>query len=372
MCAKKFNAYFDPSSFFFGQSRKRGLPKVPVDEEVNEESGYYSSSYGSGSESSDAPLRFIIIRHGERVDVMFGAGWTQKAFDHTGAYHCFDANMPPSLPHRTNWVDYDVDTPLTAKGLSQSWNVGSVLARYNLPVTACYSSPAFRSIQTADRILEGMSRKGHVPLRLELGLFECTSWYARSPINFMSDEELLNGNYNIDTHYRSQVSDLRLLENEYQYYDRSKEAMKKIIKLHRKTGGTILLVAHAPSLEVLTRHLMNGQPRPERLAELAGKVDFCSMTVVERESSTKPWQFRYSLDEQANQGIWQQQQLQLQQANHALIPSKSHTPAVQSSSSSSHYQPPNTFANFLAKPSNSAHQHQYFPQQDAYPPYFVL
>jgi hypothetical protein len=33
---------------------------------------------------------------------------------------------------------------------------------------------------------------------------------------------------------------------------------------------------------------MNGQPRPERLTELAGKVDFCSMTIVERESSMKP------------------------------------------------------------------------------------
>ncbi|CAF1072196.1 unnamed protein product, partial [Adineta ricciae] len=340
---------------------------------------YYSSTYASGNDASDAPLRFIIIRHGERVDVMFGAGWTQRAFDASGRYHAFDPNMPPSLPHRTNWLDYDVDTPLTAKGLSQSWNVGSVLHRYNLPVTACYSSPAFRSIQTADRILEGMGRKGHVALRLELGLFECTSWYARSPINFMPDSELINGGYNIDTRYRSQMSDLRLLENEYQYYDRSKETMKKIIKLHRKTGGTVLLVAHAPSLEVLTRHLMNGQPRPERLAELAGKVDFCSMTVVERESTAKPWQFRYSLDEQANQGIWQQQ-LQLQHSNSAVIAPKnqSSTPAVSTAAPApapatpSIYQPPVTFTNYLAKPANSAQQFYLYPQQEAFPPYFVL
>jgi len=297
MYGKRISSYFDPLTLLSGISSQSRKPATSTNDVANDESGYYSSSYGSGSEGNDAPLRFIIIRHGERVDVMFGAGWTQRAFNHAGQYYPFDSNMPPSLPHRANWQDYDVDTPLTAKGLSQSWNVGNVLAKYNLPVTACYSSPAFRSIQTADRILEGMNRKGHVPLRLELGLFECSSWYARSPINFMSDIELINGGYNIDTHYRSQVSDLRLLENEYQYYDRSKEAMKKIIRLHQKTGGTILLVAHAPSLEVLTRHLMNGQPRPERLAELAGKVDFCSMTIVEKDSSTKPWQFRYSLDE---------------------------------------------------------------------------
>lgn len=158
MYAKKMSAIFDPTNFFF--SRKRGAAKFDTDEYMNDESGYCSSSYGSGNDTSDAPLRFIIIRHGERVDVMYGAGWTQRAFDYAGHYYPFDSNMPPSLPHRAKWIDYDVDTPLTAKGLSQSWNVGNVLARYNLPVTACYSSPAFRSIQTADRILEGMGRKG--------------------------------------------------------------------------------------------------------------------------------------------------------------------------------------------------------------------
>ncbi|CAF2390561.1 unnamed protein product [Rotaria sp. Silwood2] len=363
----KINSYLNPSGILFGQSRKHEAPGYDMEDEVNDESDNYNSSYGSGNEGSDPPLRFIIIRHGERVDVMYGAGWTQRAFDRTGRYYPFEANMPPSLPHRANWVDYDVDTPLTANGLAQSWNVGNVLARYNLPVTTCYSSPAFRSIQTANGILEGMNRNGQVPLRLELGLFECTSWYARSPINFMSDKELINGSYNIDTHYRSQMSHLRLLENEYQYYDRSKETMKKIIRLHRKTGGTILLVGHAPSLEVLTRHLMKGQPRPERLAELAGKVDFCSMTIIERESSSKPWQFRYSLDEQPNQNNWQQQQIQHSNSFLNLSTTKD---AVKPSTS--FYQTPATYSNYLAKPSTSAYHFHFVPQQEAYPPHFAL
>ncbi|CAF0895705.1 unnamed protein product [Rotaria sp. Silwood1] len=368
----KINSYLDPTGVFFGHSRKRRSSRHDMeDEEVNNESDYYNSSHGSGNEGSEPPLRFIIIRHGERVDVMYGAGWTQRAFDRAGRYYPFDANMPPSLPHRANWLDYDVDTPLTANGLAQSWNVGNVLARYNLPVTACYSSPAFRSIQTADGILEGMGRKGHVPLRLELGLFECTSWYARSPINFMSDNELIHGGHNIDRHYRSQMSHLRLLENEYQYYDRSKETMKKIIRFHRKTGGTILLVGHAPSLEVLTRHLMKGLPRPERLAELAGKVDFCSMTIIERESSSKPWQFRYSLDEQPNQNNWQQQQQQ-QQLQHSNSFSNLSTPKDMVKLSSSAYQTPATYTNYLAKPSTSPYHFHFFPQQEAYPPYFAL
>ena len=155
----KLGSYLNPSSFL-GQSRKRDIQNYDTNDKINDESNYSSSIRASTSETNDAPLRFIIIRHGERVDVMYGAGWTRKAFDYAGHYSPFDSNMPPSLPHRVNWSDYDIDTPLTAKGLSQSWNVGNVLAQYSLPVTTCYSSPAFRSIQTADRILEGMGRKG--------------------------------------------------------------------------------------------------------------------------------------------------------------------------------------------------------------------
>jgi len=134
----------------------------------------------------------------------------------------------------------------------------------------------------------------------------------------MSDQELISSGFNIDTRYRSQVKNLRTTESEYEYYIRSKETMKKIIKLHGKTSGTILLVAHAPSLEVLTRHLMNGQPRPEQLSDLSARVGYCSMTIVDSEPSSKTWRFRYSLDEQTNL-----QQLQLEQANSMLARSPS-------------------------------------------------
>lgn len=123
---------------------------------TSEESGYYSS----GADQNDARLRFIIIRHAERVDNTYGPGWTRYAFNYAGQYYPFHANMPPVLPYRVNWLDYETDTPLTLNGLQQSWNVGNTLARRNMPITACYSSPALRSIQTADQILSGMGRKG--------------------------------------------------------------------------------------------------------------------------------------------------------------------------------------------------------------------
>jgi hypothetical protein len=123
---------------------------------TSEESDYYGNNGGR----NDAALRFIIIRHGERLDLAHGPGWTRHAFNYNGQYYPLHSNMPPSLPYRMNWLDYERDTPLTANGLKQSWNVGNTLAVHNLPVIACYASPALRSIQTADRILAGMGRKG--------------------------------------------------------------------------------------------------------------------------------------------------------------------------------------------------------------------
>jgi len=147
----KFSGYFRPSS-----SLQRRSLMYNTENLTSEESDYYSSSNGR----NDAPLRFIIIRHGERVDHAYGAGWTQNAFNYAGQYHPIDANMPPALPFRVNWLDYEIDTPLTANGIRQSWTVGNTLAGHNLPIIACYASPAFRSIQTADQILEAMGRKG--------------------------------------------------------------------------------------------------------------------------------------------------------------------------------------------------------------------
>ena len=94
------------------------------------------------------------------MDVTYGPGWTQRVFNYTGQYVPYDGNMPPALPYRVNVFDYEVDTPLTMNGLKQSWNVGNTLARNDLPVVACYASPAIRRIQTADQILNGMGRRG--------------------------------------------------------------------------------------------------------------------------------------------------------------------------------------------------------------------
>jgi hypothetical protein len=74
-----------------------------------------------------AKTKLIIIRHGERVDALFGENWFSQAFDQTGRYQRFHTNLPISLPYRQNFQDYLHDPPLTELGLIRSFRTGSII-----------------------------------------------------------------------------------------------------------------------------------------------------------------------------------------------------------------------------------------------------
>jgi len=71
-----------------------------------------------------AKTKLIIIRHGERVDALFGESWFSQAFDQTGNYRRFHTNLPISLPYRQNFQDYLYDPPLTELGSIRSYRTG--------------------------------------------------------------------------------------------------------------------------------------------------------------------------------------------------------------------------------------------------------
>lgn len=72
-----------------------------------------------------AKTKLVIVRHGERVDAIFGENWFSQAFDQTGKYQRFHTNLPISLPYRQNFRDYLFDPPLTELGLIRSYRTGS-------------------------------------------------------------------------------------------------------------------------------------------------------------------------------------------------------------------------------------------------------
>lgn len=236
-----------------------------------------------------AKTKLIIIRHGERVDALFGESWFSQAFDPTGKYHRFHPNLPMTVPYRQHFHDYLYDPPLTELGLIRSYRTGEALCRTGLRIDHCYSSPSLRCIQTADAILNGMKLRTLIPIRIELGLFECGLWHKNIIPHFMSINELILNRLNIETSYDSIQKSLSIEETEYDYYQRSHFVIEQILAKHDTNDITILFIGHAPSLETLTRQLIGAQPRPNELVEIAQKINYLSLTILEGQRNS--WTF---------------------------------------------------------------------------------
>ena len=260
-----------------------------------------------GFDTPNDNLRIIITRHGERADFALGKQWYNR-MQHNGGR---DPRVSP-LPSRVNPQEWTSDSPLTIDGENQSASVGKKLLHLGFPIDYCYSSPAFRSIQTATKILESQGRK-NVPINIEpgrrlngsfsllqficsLGLFECPAWYIRKPLSFIPPLQLARDRrFNINPRYVPMYDGVDPTEDERIYYRRSRHLIRDIIRTHKRTGGTVLLSGHGGSIEAVTRGLRGLRQRhgrPERLIEQALKVDYCNFAILERDARTRKWMVR--------------------------------------------------------------------------------
>ncbi|CAF4244267.1 unnamed protein product [Rotaria magnacalcarata] len=237
------------------------------------------------------PLQIIIIRHAERADAVLGSDWSKKSFDRAGRYIRFSEHLPDSLPTRSYLHHYVIDVPLTNRGRMHAFKTGKVLLFNGYAADICYTSPSLRCVQSADGILNGMNRK-NVPMQLEPGLFECYLNDFKRTLCFMTKDELAANGYNIEKSYQSLMPFMRPHDSQLDYYERCRGIMDVITERHQATGGTVLIVAHAPSLEGLTRHLSGGKLQPEKLFDIARRVPFLAMTIVEKNGIDSPWLFR--------------------------------------------------------------------------------
>ena len=105
----------------------------------------------------------------------------------------------------------------------------------------------------------------------------------------MSINELVLNRLNIETSYNSLQKSLSTDETEYDYYERSYSIMRQILSNHECSDMTVLFIGHAPSLETLTRQLIGGQPRPHELTQIAQKINYLSLTILEGQSQS--WTF---------------------------------------------------------------------------------
>lgn len=224
----------------------------------------------------------VILRHGERVDFVFGSPWTNFSFSDSGDYVRMDLNMPECLPPRAP-EDWEKDCPLTTLGEVQSQLVGSSLKNFGVNFTKVFVSPSYRCVQTANGVLTAMGIEHQLPMKVENGLFEWMGWYDKGLPNWLSEKEL-GVIFNIDQEYQPIVSRDYLEENSKEsfesFYERNSSTMREVMN---NSDGDILVVAHAISLETCTRQLIKKEPRTRAdLRNILMKISYLAAVAMEQ------------------------------------------------------------------------------------------
>ncbi|KAL4223676.1 Ubiquitin-associated and SH3 domain-containing protein B [Mactra antiquata] len=238
------------------------------------------------------PRKLYVVRHAERMDFTFGRSFCDTVFDKDGNYKPTDLNMPKSVPRRTtNQWHYSKDAPLTRIGHLHAALTGEWLKDQNVVFHHVYVSPAYRCVDTGTRILEELGLRD-LKLHVEPGLFEWLGWYQYGcPVWFTPNELKMHG-FNVDITYKPVVpiDKFDMDEDIHGYYRRSGDVAKKIVQKHQAEGGNVLIVGHAGTLEVCTRHLIGKNDRSsQEFRELCSKVPYCGLLVCEEEARTKKW-----------------------------------------------------------------------------------
>uniref|UniRef100_A0A3B3ZGI0 Ubiquitin-associated and SH3 domain-containing protein B n=1 Tax=Periophthalmus magnuspinnatus TaxID=409849 RepID=A0A3B3ZGI0_9GOBI len=245
--------------------------------------------------SCPSKRRLFVCRHGERMDVVFGKHWITQCFDSKGRYIRSNLNMPPSLPSRSGGhKDYDKDCPITVFGSTQARLVGEALLESNTVIDFVYSSPSLRCIQTAHHILKGLQQDGKIKIRVEPGLFEWTKWVSGTCLpSWIPPSELAVANLSLDTTYRPHfpVSKLTASESYDTYISRSFQVTREILSECKNLGNTVLIVAHASSLEACTRQMQGLSAQNSKdFVQVVRKIPYLGFCACEELGDTGVWQ----------------------------------------------------------------------------------
>ncbi|KAL2805462.1 ubiquitin-associated and SH3 domain-containing protein A isoform 2 [Daubentonia madagascariensis] len=237
----------------------------------------------------------LVVRHGERVDQIFGKSWLRQCSTPDGKYHRPDLNFPCSLPRRSNGIKgFENDPPLSSCGVFQSRITGAALLDSGARITSAFTSPALRCVQTAKLILEELKLEKKIKIRVEPGIFEWTKWEpGKATPALMSLEELKEANFNVDTDYRPAfpLSCLMPAESYDEYVNRCTASMGRIVSTCLQDTGIILIVSHGSALDSCTRPLLGLPPRDCRdFAQLVRKIPSLGMCFCEENRQEGKWE----------------------------------------------------------------------------------
>uniref|UniRef100_A0A8C7KDQ7 Ubiquitin associated and SH3 domain containing B n=1 Tax=Oncorhynchus kisutch TaxID=8019 RepID=A0A8C7KDQ7_ONCKI len=292
----------------FGTSLGTGLPGLLPENYVRRADecdtwvfhGLYNLSYSTLNKNSNVysclPKRSLFVcRHGERMDVVFGKHWITQCFDAKGRYVRSNLNMPSSLPTRSGgFRDYDKDCPITVFGSTQARLVGEALLESQAVIDFVYCSPSLRCVQTAHNILRGLQQEGKTKIRIEPGLFEWTKWVSGTSLPaWIPPTDMAAASLSVDTTYRPHIpiSKLGVSESYDAYISRSFQVTREILTECKNLGNTVLIVAHASSLEACTRQMQGLSPQNAKdFVQVVRKIPYLGFCAAEEMGETGVWQ----------------------------------------------------------------------------------
>ncbi|XP_036303344.1 ubiquitin-associated and SH3 domain-containing protein A isoform X2 [Pipistrellus kuhlii] len=235
----------------------------------------------------------LVVRHGERVDQIFGKSWLQQCSTPDGKYYRPDLNFPCSLPQRSNGIKgFENDPPLSSCGIFQSRTAGEALLDSGIRITSVFTSPALRCVQTAKHILEELKLERKIKMRVEPGIFEWTKWETgKTTPALMTLEELKEANFNVSTEYRPAfpIASLLPAESYDEYVHRCAVSVEQIVSSCPQ-DGVILIVGHGSALDSCTRPLLRLPPRDcADFAQLVRKIPSLGMCFCEENKEEGKW-----------------------------------------------------------------------------------
>lgn len=139
--------------------------------------------------ASTGKLRVIVMRNGESTDRLT-KDWMRKVFTNSGV-NLIDINQTVRLPSRDP-AYFKNDAPLTyvsrgggertgdpQVGYMCAFLVGTHLRRMKLKLTAMFSSPSLRCVQSCSAFLDAFEGKEPPPVFVEPGFFEPLLFYEK-------------------------------------------------------------------------------------------------------------------------------------------------------------------------------------------------
>ncbi|XP_063905396.1 ecdysteroid-phosphate phosphatase-like [Zophobas morio] len=226
--------------------------------------------------------KFYLMRHGERLDYVFG-DWMSQCFNKYGDYFPTNLNMPDTIPKRPQGHHvYLHDPPLTKTGIFQAQLTGEAFKKAQLDVSHVYCSPSLRCIQTCDAFLKGCSKKSEIKIRVEPGLYEWWVVFGDRLPDWLTPKELAEEGFNIDLEYKPIITIDELgsrKETFAEYCSRCLVVSTEAVNAH--AIGNVLFVAHGGTLAVCSWEITGEKSKPmEEAKDDVSAIPYCGFMEV--------------------------------------------------------------------------------------------